>query len=335
MNIPTPTHSPAAEEQAALWAAKIDGSSLSGTDHAALEAWLAEHSANRTLLSQYCQFSADLEEQLPALVAAGRVTLPPERRPSRAHFSWFAGVAFAAAAAVAVGVWVNPPRGHAETYVTAVGQRQSLTLADGTRMELNAHTSVLIENGPKERRVRLASGEAFFTVSKDPGRPFIVETPAGSVRVTGTVFNVRSEAASQLEVTVVEGSVDVHTGQTAGAGAVPVALRAGGRGVLDGKGAVLVTTLSRIDVENAVAWRQGQIVFVDVPLSEAVARFARYHGRAVRAVGPAASLLVGGTYSLDDFDGFFAALPRIYRESGLEVNRELSGALVISLPGGR
>lgn len=332
MNTAPPTHSPAAEEQAALWAAKIDGASLTGSDHAALETWLAGNPAHRTLLSQYCQFSADLEEQLPSLVAAGLVTLPPERVTRPGRFTLFAGLVVAAAAAIAVGIWFNQPRPGAETYVTAVAQRQTLTLADGTRMDLNAHTSVLIENGPSERRVRLASGEAFFTVSKDTTRPFIVDTPAGSVRVTGTVFNVRSESTSQLEVTVMEGSVEVHPGDLSGTRpGVPVTLKAGGRVSAD-TGGILSTTLSAGGVEDALAWRHGQIVFDDVPLSEAVARFARYHGRAIKAVGPAANLRLGGTYSLDDFDGFFAALPRFY--PGLHVAKDLSGALVVSLPGG-
>ena len=67
---------PASEEQAALWAARLDGASLTATDRAALDAWLAEDAAHRALLSRYCQFSADLEQQLPLLVAAGAVELP-------------------------------------------------------------------------------------------------------------------------------------------------------------------------------------------------------------------------------------------------------------------
>ena len=332
MNSSLPTHSPAAEEQAALWAAKIDGSSLTGSDHAALESWLAANPTHRGLLSQYCQLSADLEEQIPALVAAGAVTMPAERKSSRPRFAWFAGLGLAAAAAIAVAISVSHPKLQPQSYVTAGAHRQSLTLADGTRMELNAHTSVLVENGPKERRVRLASGEAFFTVSKDPTRPFIVDTPAGSVRVTGTVFNVRSETASQLEVTVVEGSVDVHPdGLARDRPGTRVALKAGGRMSADAKG-IVQSTLSAGAVEAALAWRHGQIVFDEAPLGEAVARFARYHGRAVKAVGPAASLLVGGTYSLDDFDEFLAALPRFH--PGLHVATDPSGAVIVSLPAG-
>lgn len=332
MNSSQSIPSAAAEDQAALWAAKIDGSSLNGSDHDALATWLAASPAHRGLLSHYCQFSADLEERIPALVATGAVAMPPIRKSFRPRVAWIAGMGLAAAAAFALMIAVRSPRVGPETHVTAVAQRQSLTLADGTRMELNAHTSILVENGPKERRVRLASGEAFFNVSKDRARPFIVETPAGSVRVTGTIFNVRSEATSQLEVTVVEGSVDVHPGGTAGNSAgVPVALKAGDR-VSAEAGTFRQTRLSAGALEDALAWRRGQIVFDEARLEEAVARFARYHGRAVKAVGPAANLLVGGTYTLDDFDGFLAALPRLL--PGLQVVTDLSGAVIVSLPAG-
>src|SRR6185369_15486893 len=143
--------------------------------------------------------------------------------------------------------------------------RDAITLTDGSRVELNARTSIQVEIGAKERRVRLADGEAFFTVAKDPSRPFIVETPAGSVRVTGTVFNVRSESATQLEVIVAEGSVQVRPGQE---GAAPYALTARDR--LSCVGADVKTAkLSATELENALAWREGRIVFVGTPVRAA------------------------------------------------------------------
>ncbi|MEO6876404.1 MAG: FecR domain-containing protein, partial [Opitutaceae bacterium] len=202
MNTSSPSTDPSADERASFWAARLDGSILSAADQGALTAWLAENPAHRTLLSHYCQFSADLELLLPALAASGAIDLPQETSPRRRprSFPWVIGGALAAAALVLVTLWVGRPRTQFASIATAVAQRQTLTLADGTRAELNAQTSLQIEMGPTERRVRLASGEAFFTVTKDKTRPFIVETPAGAVRVTGTVFNVRADSSSSLEV---------------------------------------------------------------------------------------------------------------------------------------
>ncbi len=216
----SPVLPPDAEEQAALWAARLDGSSLSAEDRDTLAAWLTADPAHRVLLSTYCQFSADLEQQLPLLAgirdevaeshtASKTTQLPPWlRRPL------LAGVALTAAAAVAVVLWRGQSQNQFQNLATSVAQRQELTLADGTHVELNAQTALVVELQAEERRVRLARGEAFFHVSKDAARPFFVETPAGSVRVTGTQFNVRTEADGQLEVTVLEGSVQVRPGES-------------------------------------------------------------------------------------------------------------------------
>lgn len=309
MNSSSPRPIPA-EEQASLWAARLDGSVLSAADRAGLESWLAADPGHRALLSTYCQFSADLEQQLP-LLAGARDELA-ETTAGAAHPSpWWrrpalAGAALAAAAALAVFLWPAHPRQHPAKLGSPVAERHRHTLADGSVIELNAQTAVAVELGAAERRVRLAGGEAFFSVARDPARPFYVETPAGSVRVTGTEFNVRTVAGSDLEVTVLEGSVQVRPG---GAGAAR-ALRTGDRLVAAG-GQVDVTALSPSQLNDALAWRQGQVVFDGTPLREALGRFARYHGRALGASDAAARQRVGGRYSLDDLDGFLSTLEEI------------------------
>jgi transmembrane sensor len=330
MNASDHTFNPEAEEQAALWAARLDGSELTAAQLAELETWLAENPAHRTLLSQYTQLSADLEEHFPALLEAsaahaeqaeqaGRTraveeseTAPEVVVPLRTLWNprRAAGWALAAAAVVAGFVWLARPRHQSEAFVTAAAERRSVTLADGSQVELNARTRLQVDIGGAERHVRLAGGEAFFTVSKDPKRPFMIETPAGSVRVTGTVFGVHSEAASDLAVTVVEGSVLVRPDV---APAAPVSLHAGDR--LIAGTSVAVQKLSADELRDALAWRKGQIVFDHVPLREALARFAHYQGREgdFTVTAAAAELQVSGLYSLDDVDGFLAGIEQSLR----------------------
>ena len=325
---------PAAEEQASLWAARLDGSVLSAADRIALDAWLAGHPAHRALLSHYCQFSADLEQQLPLLegikeLSAG-IRITPETAQPHPWLRWpmMAGVTLTAAAAVALAFWLARPKTQFENIATPVAQRQVLTLADGTRVELNARTSLQVAIDGNARRVRLASGEAFFAVHKDATRPFIVETPAGSVRVTGTEFAVRIEIASSLEVTVLEGAVQARPGDANGRPATPIALTAGDKLSAGPGGVVSVQALSASALDDALAWRQGQTVFRGVPLNEALARFARYHGRSITATAAAAELPVGGRFSLDDLDGFFGALEEVLPVS---VKHNLDGTMLVSL----
>jgi transmembrane sensor len=325
-----------ADEQAALWAARLEGGALTATDREALDVWLSKAPTHRALLSHYCQFSADLEQQLPALVAAGAITMPatsprvPVRRGWRA--SWFAGVTLAAAALVVFGFWVlRAPAPQFENISTAVAQRQVFTLSDGTQVELNARTSLRIAMTASERRVKLADGEAFFTVSKDASRPFFVETPTGSVRVTGTVFNIRTETAAALDVVVVEGSVQVEPAIIGGTRASgPVSLVAGDRLTASAQG-VSTRAVSANERDDVLAWRQGQIVFNDVPLAVALARFSHYHGRNLSTSPASAGLSIGGRYSLDDLQGFLTELESAMKTTPVRVTREANGDARVSL----
>jgi len=306
---PSASSDPIIEEQASLWAARLDGGRLTSGQRAELESWLATDPARRLLLSSYCQFSADLEQQLPLLAGikddVAEIKTAHKTSTLLPWLRWptLAGASLIAAAAVAVILWTGHPQDSFQNLATPIAQRQALTLADGTELELNAQTVLAVELNARERRVRLAGGEAFFHVAKDSARPFFVETAAGSVRVTGTQFNVRTGQAGQLEVTVVEGAVQVRPGDQAGTRA----LHAGEQLVRAGT-EITVRTLASGDVDRTLAWRTGQVLFNGTPLREALASFARYHGRTLTASDEAALQRVGGRRSLDDLEGFLTAL---------------------------
>jgi transmembrane sensor len=332
MNRPNPLSDPDAEERASLWAARLEGSRLTADDRAELEAWLAGDPSRRELLSRFCRFSAELDVLVPELAAdVASEGLRPRLNPNTGWHPWrLAGAGLTAAALVAGAIWFGFSGARPENLSTPAGKRGAFTLADGTRVELNANTSIQVENSRDERRVRLANGEAFFVVSKDSTRPFIVETPAGSVRVTGTIFNVLTEASSRLDVTVVEGTVQVRPGDANSLpSAGPVKLGAGDR-LVDEGGTVSIALLSPGDIDDELAWRQGQIVCNGMPLSEALDRFAHYHGRTLTATAGAGGRNIGGRYSLGNLDEFLA-----YLEQGLKlrVARDPSGAVRVSLPG--
>lgn len=99
-----------------------------------------------------------------------------------------------------------------ETVISVpAGQRMQMTLADGTRVRLNAGTTLEypVVFAREARRVKL-SGEAFFEVAHDAEHPFVVETFASDIRVLGTAFNVRAdEERACFSTTLVEGKVQV------------------------------------------------------------------------------------------------------------------------------
>lgn len=316
------------EEAAALWAARLDGSTLNESERAELDLWLEANTANRTLLSAYCQFSTDLEEKLPVLLATGGVELPPSSR-EKSTPRW--GVRLAvfgslAAAALALVVWTNQPRTQFANIATPVAQRQSLALADGSTVDLAARTNLRVEIDAKTRRVQLAGGQAYFAVTKDPSRPFVVETPIGAIRVKGTRFDVQTDRQHSLTVSVFEGVVQVSP-MLSGNNVEPVLLGVGEQLTLGSTG-VTVQKLSPAQLDDIIAWRQGQVVFNGTPLDEALEQFGHHHGVGITATPTAALQRIGGRYSLDDLNGFFTALEEALP---VKVSRNLNGTVQVGM----
>ena len=307
------------EDEALAWATRFDAGDLTPAELALLDAWLAADPAHGWRLAHYQQFYAQLHGTLPAMAAAG--ALPSASSPVRARRWLGVAAGLAAVLALAAVLWFRQP----QQLATAPGQRQAVVLADGSRTDLNARTRLSVRLGRAQRTVRLEQGEAVFAVAKDPARPFFVETVAGTVRVTGTVFNVRLAPSAALEVTVLEGSVTVAPVDADGRELpAPPALAAGEQLIFDPATAT-VHRLRPAAIDDVVAWREGKVVFAGTLLADAVERFAAYHGREITVAAPAAALTLGGRYTLDDLDQFLAslaeALPvRVLRQPSGRIN---------------
>ena len=109
-------------------------------------------------------------------------------------------------------------------YNTDIGERRSITLADGSTVDLNARSKLRVEFSKNERRVELLDGQALFQVAKDHTRPFIVASGEATVRAVGTQFDVNRKSGGTT-VTVLEGRVAVystaHAESSAGSGEPP------------------------------------------------------------------------------------------------------------------
>jgi len=94
------------------------------------------------------------------------------------------------------------------TYSTATGEERSVSLEDGSTLDLNSQSKVRVRFNTHERTVELIQGQALFRVSKDLARPFIVSTDTTQVRAVGTQFDVYRKSSGTV-VTVIEGRVAV------------------------------------------------------------------------------------------------------------------------------
>ena len=160
----------------------------------------------------------------------------------------------------------NPgPLGHRQEHVIPKGERSLVTLEDGTQVWLNADSKLEYShdflNG-STREVYL-QGEAYFDVTSDKSRPFIVHVQDVEIKVLGTSFNVKGyQGEHTIEATLVHGKISLS-----GASADNVTLAANQRAVfLREKKRLLVE--NNVQTDNYTSWRKGVLVFDDQPLYE-------------------------------------------------------------------
>lgn len=282
-------------EAASDWVVRLQAGDLD--DALAFDAWLEADPANREAYDAALAVWRAYDAAAPAVLGELR-RREARRRPLRR--GWVGGAALAAAAAIAAAVVILPgraPQPAAEAYATAVGERRSLRLADGSQVELNAGTKLTVAFARDARRVTLSEGEAIFDVAHEPARPFLITAGDRTVRVVGTQFDVRRRDG-RLSVTVARGLVEVRP--TAGAGRA-YRLHPGQQlRHRDGEEAVELGLAAPADV---FGWREGRLVFHDQPLSEVIAEANLQLRRPIRLEDPSlAATRVSGVLQFDDED---------------------------------
>lgn len=165
------------------------------------------------------------------------------------------------------------PAGPAYNIITTPrGGEFNLTLPDGTRVWLNAASSLRFPTaftGPK-RQVEL-SGEAYLEVAEDKAHPFEVQIRDMQVAVLGTQFNIMGyEDEQEIVTTLVSGSVRVSA-----PGSAPRLLVPGEHAILANRtGGVLV---EKADVEEETAWKNGRTYFNGVNIRQIMRQVARWY----------------------------------------------------------
>ncbi|RXT56493.1 hypothetical protein B6S44_05325 [Bosea sp. Tri-44] len=169
------------------------------------------------------------------------------------------------------------PDGLFADHRTGIGERRVVALPDGSRIELGPASAVDVDFAGARRTVTLVAGEAFFTVARDPTRPFVVSAGQGEIAVLGTAFDVKIGQSEAVSVVVTESKVAVSA---AGSGAVGVA--AGQEVGYDRNG---VSAVRPADLDAAQAWRQDQLVFHDAPLDAVLTELRRYRRGTIQLLG--------------------------------------------------
>ena len=155
-----------------------------------------------------------------------------------------------------------------ETIRTPYGARTSFKLPDGSEVWLNSGSEISFPNQYGAIRNVDLSGEAYFHVVKD-GKPFIVNTTYGKVRVMGTSFDVKAFTNEDFEATLVEGSVKVcsKTNEV-------VILKPGEQSVINRNNEF---SLNRVNTDIITSWKEGKLIFVKEPFENVAKELERWY----------------------------------------------------------
>ncbi|ARR54931.1 iron dicitrate transport regulator FecR [Rhizorhabdus wittichii DC-6] len=301
----------ARKEEAAAWFIRLRDPATA--DWEGFTAWLERDPANNGAYEAV----ALADDDYASLVEQAAPPQPSNDNPAGEprRLGRVAGWATAAAAVMVAAVSYPLLTGAPATYAveTAAGQRNTIRLDDGTRIDINGDSKVTLRKDDN-RFASLDRGEATFTVTHDAKNPFAVKVGDDVIQDVGTVFNIVRDAGG-METAVSSGAVVYNPEGEAVRVAAGQVLRLSA----DGK-TVTVGTVAPADV---AAWRKDRLVYDNVTLARVAADLSRNLGTPVRISPDIAARPFSGVILLGGDQA--ALLPRIGAMLDVTITHEVDG----------
>lgn len=264
--------------EAAEWLLRLDEVDVS---EAEIDQWLRWCQADAENLVAFEKLQQDWQDtagfkSAPELLPMPRVDRAHRRRPrwsfgalhSSRAFPWAAAACLIVAVSLGYQVFHRSPV-HAVLVAT---KQEPATLPDGSSLLLSAKAVAEVNFSGVIRDVVLRpDSEAFIKVHHDKARPFTVRAGALTVTAVGTAFDVRREA-DRVTVTVEEGTIMAAAVGIKG----PVEWRVGAGYQVAYSENLRTAVVSRVDTENVLRWRDGELAYDDAPLATVIADINRY-----------------------------------------------------------
>ncbi len=278
----------ATAQAAAEWIQRRHFWEWNESDQVELDAWLAQSPMN---LVTYLRLEAawSRTERLAALnrPLSDAPRIAPHKRSKPFLFRIAAILVLGGLGTGAVWYALQPKE---NIYVTPIGVHETISLADGSQIELNTDSALRTRVDGNRRLALLDRGEAFFKIKHDAAHPFVVLANGHRVTDLGTKFMVREQGA-RVEVAVLEGSARLDS-----SGAQSATLMPGDMAVASAQ-SLVVTKKPQQEIVNALAWQRGMLVFSQTPLADVASELNRYNTKKlVIADSGAAKDKIGGTF---------------------------------------
>lgn len=321
-------------KDAAGWDAHLRSSDCTADERHAFSEWYAASEQNAQEYEQLRHLLGELRasSNAPEIRALREWALDNEA-PGRSHrmLRWGGG-AIAATVFLAAGLWAlnlerfgftSPPEINGNVFTTAIGERSTVNLDDGSVAELNTNSELIVDYSDSERRIVLKEGQAFFDVAKATDRPFVVFAGEQTITAIGTAFDVLY-IDDTVEVTLVEGVVDIAPAskQNLFASTIqPIQMTAG----QELKTSAIVSTsapvIADVNTDHNTVWRTGRAFFEDASLAEAVEEMNRYSSIKIKIEDTSLSnVRMNGMFRTGEQENFVETLVAYYSISAVQTS---------------
>jgi transmembrane sensor len=313
----------AVDDQAAVWAARVDVGTLSAKEQGDLSLWLEEdprHLGAFAKANAVIAYSSRIESLGPSVNLMERFSPTSSVMSRRVVLSGsVAAVGILCAGLFGAGIKrVLEER----SFETQIGETRAVPLDDGSLVTLNTNSKIVVRYSEERRDIKLVRGEALFDVAKNKKRPFVVDAAGTLVRAVGTSFTVSVLPDKPVAVLVREGIVEL---KQLGVSVVPrVRLVANSKAIVPANAPVETETVDPAILTRALSWRVGRLAFEGDTLKDAAASFARYSETQIEIDDPViANKTITGLFVSNDPIGFSEAVAQ-----SLSLHVDVTGKVV-------
>jgi len=310
-------------DQATAWFARLHADDVSTGEQEQFKNWYRESPQHAQAYDKMVLLWEMLEvpgNRVHAKLEAEQPSAPASRPPLRGKHPSYARQFMATSALALIALLSYQLPAHYQNwrsdYHTAPGKQLTVALSDGSRLTLNTDTAIAVHLADKQRNIELLRGEAYFEVSPDKNRPFIVSNGVANARAVGTAFSVK-KTADDMRVVVSEGTVEVSAGK---AGA-PVLVHINQQ--VDYQQGRIGTVVAS-DLLETMAWQRGQLIFKQQPLSRVIQEVNRYQSGRIVILNPKLKeRIVSGVFDTSDPAAVVDGIKTTLKVSSMSLSNQL------------
>ncbi|WP_333876947.1 FecR family protein [Methylobacter sp.] len=310
------------KDEAIEWLIRLSAENCTAADRRNFDRWIQQSTAHQAAYTEIARRMNWLEHIAQTDTASRSEALRYRPDKQKTAVQRWAMLATAASILLILGVATFSSDGWYGSntrYSVARGGSETVTLADGSNLEMNTDTEVNVRINRWQRSVEVVKGEVFFRVAHNAERPFVVSAGAGRTIDTGTEFDVYRQP-QQVVVAVQEGSVRVEAKQNR-------ELVASQTVAYDQNGDFIALP-PKFSIGNITAWRRGKLIFDNRRLQDVLAEIGRYHNVQLHLADPKlAGNKVSGTFFIERLEGNLAT---IANSLNLTVQHSRNGGIVLA-----